>query len=75
MNKPKNLDLTAQIDELEISAYDDTSSYAPDSTINARRHVGFSMKIPAPKERPSFMGFGTSGKKSPLGRAAINRMT
>ena len=25
--------------------------------------------------RPSFMNFGQSGKKSPLGRAAINRMT
>ena len=25
--------------------------------------------------RPSFLNFGQSGKKSPLGRAAINRMT
>ena len=36
MTKPRHLDLTAQMEDLEISALDDgISSMAPDSTMNA----------------------------------------
>ena len=73
-------DLSKQIEALEISALpDDVSSMAPDSTTHGyRRHT---TNIHAPPStasrmsRASFMNFGQSGKKSPLGRAAINRMT
>ena len=76
--KPKELDLTAQINDLEISAMDDgISSLAPDSTFNNPYRSGMP-GLPSATSRmskPSFMNFGASGKKSPLGRAAINRMT
>ena len=74
----RDLDLTAQILELDVSALpDDVSSVAPDSTINNPYR---STVLPPPStqsrmSRASFMGFGQSGKKSPIGRAHINRMT
>ena len=78
-NAPRELDLTAQMNDLEISAYDadGISSMAPDSTLNNpyRQSQPVLPSASSRMSRPSFMNFGQSGKKSPLGRAAINRMT
>ena len=74
----------AQIKDLEISALDDgISSCAPDSTFNnpyrsqalASRKAGDNMLNRSGSNRQSFMNFNGNGKKSPINRAHINRMT
>ena len=84
-NLPINLDLTKQINDLDISELpDDISSLAPDSTVNRgnqlfKSHTAFPTSTASRISKPvGFMNYGqrdTSGKKSPMSRAQMNRMT
>ena len=74
----RNKDLLAQINALDISAMpDDVSSLAPESTKNANASRLYqSQAIPmSTTSKYSSKFFNQDGKKSPLGRQALNRMT
>lgn len=65
-------DMMAQMLELDISAVnDDISSIAPSSVANDP-HKSHAMPFGARKQ---FHSFAQNGKKSPIGRTMINRMT
>ena len=84
-NLPINLDLTKQINELDISELpDDISSLAPDSVMARgnqmfKSHTAFPPSTASRISKPTgFMNYGqrdTGGKKSPMSRAQMNRMT
>jgi len=60
MARNNDLDLTAQIAELDLSAMqDDMSSMAPDSTVNnPYRSMALPPSATSKYSRPSFMNFG-----------------